>query len=252
MSNKCPASKYTRNEDEDSLHGDPDKLRTKGSVALQDNVRGRADRYKQLFVAPGSTKKGRTKHSAADIARYKDTSAKNWRAGSTPYKNEAHHVLITDLVTKWRNEDHFHYEILNEGLWDQNNGENNIFLPNEEHLVKVHLLPLHRGAHKANYPRHYPNSQYRKDVERALRKLAAEFSNADPCEEGDNNFTKVQQFLNDRADELWRKLAKCQYGGDLGRNVESNKRLANVRAEAEQKVQDWGNPSKPYGPASYK
>lgn len=243
---KCPADKYKKKDYEYDLNGNSGDLRRRGKVALQDNVRGRADRYEQVFISPGMQRAGK-RFSQKAIDKCRDTSAKNWAKGSTPYDNQAHHVLISELVTEWWQSDDLHYDILTQGCWDQNNGENNIFLPNKPGFVDIHRLPLHRGPHKANYPEEYPSDQYRNDVKAILEKLAEGFDQADPCEKDDNNYTKVEQFLNNEADRLWRKLAKCIYGSDL--RVHDSKSLS---PDETSEIDDWGDPNLPYGPASYK
>lgn len=249
MAGTCPSEKYSRSKKKDPnrLAGSSGKLRSKGKYVLEDNVRGRGDRYQQVFVQAAAT----------TLARYKDTAAKNWGKGAKPYKNEAHHVLITELVTEWRWDDLGNSWILEEGEWDQNNGENNIFLPKKPKDVAIHLLPLHDGAHKANYPKDFSNVQYRRDIKAILKKLREEFKKADPCEKDTNNYTKVQTQLNNDADVLWRKLATCEYGADIGlasrRTPQERAQLNALESQAKKPgtIKDWGNPAATYGPASY-
>lgn len=250
MVGTCPSEKYSRSKKQDPnrLVGSSRKLRDKGKYALSDNVRGRGDRYRQVFVQGISEK---------TLARFKDTSWKNWDSGSTPYSNQAHHVLITELVTEWRMDDIANQWILVEGEWDQNNGENNIFLPKKPKDVKIHLLPLHDGPHRANYPKMYPNEQYRRDIKAILKKLREKFKKADPCEKDTNNYTKVQSQLNDDADVLWRKLAKCEYGADIGlpsrRRSNEQAGLQSLQSQAQKNgaIKEWSDPAAPYGTASY-
>lgn len=250
MAGTCPSEKYSRSKKKDPnrLAGSSGKLRSKGKYVLEDNVRGRGKRYEQVFVQG---------LASATIARYKNTSAKNWSEGKKPYMNEAHHVLITELVTEWRWVDFPNNWILEEGEWDQNNGENNIFLPKKPKDVAIHLLPLHDGAHRANYPKKFPNEQYRRDIKAILKRLREKFKKADPCEKDTNNYTKVQAQLNDDADVLWRKLATCEYGADIGlasRRTEQEQAQQNALQSQAQRpgtIKAWGDPVAPYGPMSY-
>jgi hypothetical protein len=135
-------------------------------------------------------------------------------------------------------------------MWDQNNGENNIFLPHMVWLIEIHLLPLHRGPHRANYPTTYPHEKYRKDVQKILEDLRRSFKHAVPCREDDNNYTKVQNFLNNRIDVLWRNLAKCIYGVTLGSKDHVDKRKTKALETKTKGLSDWGK-GRRYGKASY-
>jgi len=76
--------------------------------------------------------------------RYYLPYLKNFKNTYAPYKNQAHHLLPQKF---WKKMNPEQKKILRQIKYSINNGENIIFLPENERGQTIHKLPIHCGPH---------------------------------------------------------------------------------------------------------
>jgi len=196
-------------------YGNNDKYRDNAYKEISNN-KDRRERYDDLVLLMRTLSvhpnldvldKGEESHAKRYCFKFED----NFDKGSTPWKNQAHHLLPQEF---WKNLTAPQKELLKEIKYNIDNGLNLIYLPEvyEGHLV--HELPIHYGSHDS-----YSDAVLG-DATSVSNDLQKAENDGGFCE--NNNPPKaILQRLEELQDKYWKILAnkkiKIQHVNDVSK-----------------------------------
>jgi len=149
--------------------------------------------------SPNNVEAGGLQHAA----RYFFSHQPNFQHGTTPYDNQAHHMIPTNIFLKLFDEEE--QQILKQVGYDINNGHNLIYLPVKDNDCAFHQLPCHNGSH-GKY-----DDEVKKKADDLSQKLQ-EYIDDTPCEKKDEIPKDVVDKLMSIQDDLWNFLKSAGPG----------------------------------------